>query len=76
MMAFFGWGVKEDMGEWDMAPLKSPIDPSPLILLQLIQFSIAPLFSAAEPLPSMNFLSSTIPDPEKGKNGVFHKDQT
>ena len=64
----------EDMGECDMAPLKSPYRPLPPILPLLIQSSTNPPFLAAEPPPSVHLPVLTNPDPEKQTNGVYHND--
>ena len=63
----FGWGGVEDMGECDMAPLKSPTDPPPLILSLLTQSSAAPPSPTAVLPPIVSWPISTNLTPEKEK---------
>ena len=70
---FLGWGGMEDMGNEIQLPSKAQTEFLPMILPLPIQFVIAPVFSAAEPPPSMSSPSSTTPDPERDRWGLSQR---
>ena len=76
MAAFLGGVGWRTWGNETQLPSRAHIDPSTSDPVTADSVFLSPLLLVAEPPPSMNFPSSVNPVPEKGKNGVYHTDQT